>query len=150
MKTATRKAPSSRKAPMATEDRTDAAYLELIRQYPLRPIRTKSHYAGAAAMLDKLVLRDDLSVGERDYLDVLTGLVEVYDRAHFQFAVARTPLERLKAAMEDAEVTPAQLQEILGLAQPSVSMIMNGKRALSKQSILKLAERFKVDSSYFL
>ena len=102
-------------------------------------------------MLDRLVLRADLSTSEGDYLAVLTDLVEAYDREHYPPAPdTRRPLERLKAVMASAEVTPAELQKILGLAQPTISMILNGKRELSKQSILRLAERFRLDPSYFL
>src|SRR4051794_35909850 len=53
-------------------------YLELVRQLPLRPIRSEAEYDRAARVLDSLVLRN-LSPGEADYLQVLTLLVEAYD-----------------------------------------------------------------------
>ena len=129
----------------------DAGYLRLIRRFPLRPIRAGRDYDAAAATLDSLVLREDLSPGEVDYLEVLTGLVEAYDREHHAPPVdVRTPLQRLKATMDGAGVTPAELRSILGLSQPAVSLILSGKRQLSKQSILALAQRFSLDPSYFL
>jgi mRNA-degrading endonuclease HigB of HigAB toxin-antitoxin module/antitoxin component HigA of HigAB toxin-antitoxin module len=146
MKSTTKAAPLKAGTPAA-----DAAYVRLVRQYPLRPIRSEASYDAAAAMLDRLVLRADLSQSEQDYLAVLTDLVEAYDREHYPpEPETRTPLERLKAVMASAGVTPAGLQKILGLAQPTVSMILSGKRELSKPSILKLAERFRLDPSYFL
>jgi antitoxin component HigA of HigAB toxin-antitoxin module len=36
------------------------------------------------------------------------------------------------------------------VGKSAVSMILSGKRQLSKQSILKLAERFKMEAGYFL
>ena len=129
----------------------DPAYLRLVRRYPLRPIRDPDDYDAAAAMLDTLVLRDDLGRGESDYLAVLTDLVEAYDRRHFPPAPGgRPPHERLRSLMAEANVSAAELQKILGVAQSTVSMILNGKRGLSKATAIALAKRFSLNPTYFL
>lgn len=139
------------KAPPRKRGRVDDGYLALIRRFPLRPIRTAADYRAAVAMLDTLVLRDDLNAAEEDYLNVLTSLVEYYDRNHVDAVPSRrTPAERLRSVMESAGTTPAELQQVLGLAQSSVSMILSGKRGLSKPVIRKLADRFRLDPAYFL
>jgi HTH-type transcriptional regulator/antitoxin HigA len=58
--------------------RDNARYLELVRRFPLRPIRTKRDYRLATKVMEELAIRgeDDLNGDERDYLDVLTDLVE--------------------------------------------------------------------------
>ena len=148
MKTAgaKRRAPKRSKKPAP-----DPAYSALVRRHPLRPIRRQADYDAAAAMLDTLVLRADLSPGERDYLEVLTDLVEAYDRKHFPPAPdRRPPHERLRSLVRDAGVSPAELQKVLGVAQSTVSMILSGQRGISKAAALALGKRFSLNPAYFL
>ena len=102
-------------------------------------------------MIDRLAVRDDLDEGEQQYLDAIEVLIEAYEN---MVAPAtpdrRTPLERLNAAMRASQTTPVQLRTILGGSQSMVSMILTGKRALSKKAITKLAEHFRLDPGYFL
>src|SRR5258708_3211615 len=64
------------KEKLTTLGRADAAYLILIQCFPLRPIRTDAELDAASRIIDELIDRDDLSLAERDYLDVLSDLVE--------------------------------------------------------------------------
>ena len=61
--------------------RDDDRYLGLVRQFPLRPLRTKRDYIAATKAMDDLAVRgeEDLNDDELDYLVVLTDLVEAYD-----------------------------------------------------------------------
>src|SRR4051812_23063373 len=113
-------------------------YIQLVRQFPLRPLRGVKDYDAAAAALDELAGRTDLTTGQRDYLDALTVFVEAYDRAHHtpQRAEA-TPLELLKAMMEHRAMTTTALGEVVG-SKGVASEILNGKRALSKSQVFKL------------
>lgn len=79
--------------------------------------------------------------------DPLTLLVESYDDKHYDSA---TPAERLKSLMSSAGVTPTELAQILGVGKSAVSMLLSGKRQLSKQSIVRLSRRFRVEAGYFL
>jgi HTH-type transcriptional regulator/antitoxin HigA len=129
------------------------SYLALIRQFPLHPIRSQREYDLASAVLDKLVMRDeaDLDRGERDYLETLEMLIEAYDNQNFVIGPdRRTPLQRLKHRMEQVGMTAAELRKVLDVSQPLVSLILNGKRQLSKANIRRLANHFRVDASYFL
>jgi HTH-type transcriptional regulator/antitoxin HigA len=124
--------------------------MALVERFPLRPIRGEGDYDRAAEMLDSLVLRD-LRAGERDYFDALTLIVEAYDDEHYPVEPdKRPPHERLRSLIEDAGVSRADLRAILGVAQSTVSMILNGQRALSKGTILKLSNHFKLSPAYFL
>ena len=62
----------------------------------------------------------------------------------------RTAAQRLKYLMEQSETTPTQLAKILNCSQPLVSLILSGKRDLSKANAKKLARRFRLDVGYFL
>ena len=125
-------------------------YTALIRRFPLRPIRGAAEYARAAEVLDALVLRDDLSDWQADYMQVLSGLIEEYDAAHPAFGTdQRTPLQRLKALMEAAGITPSRLGDIIG-SRPAASMILGGTRGLSKAHIARLAQHLNIEPGYFI
>ena len=57
-------------------------YLDLVGQFPLRPIRSEKKLDRAIAMINSLLDRDRLSPAEADYLDVLGDLVERYEDKH--------------------------------------------------------------------
>ena len=124
-------------------------YLELVKRFPLKPLRDEDEYDAAAAMLDTLVVRT-LTPGEQDYLDALTHFVEDFDHRNREQPGAKlTPLALLKHLMEENEMTPRDLGRVLGSAS-AASMILHGQRGLSKSQILKLAQRFGVAASLFL
>jgi len=124
-------------------------YLRLVRRFPLRPLRNIKEYDIAASILDELVLRNNLSKGESDYLDALSTFVEAYDDEHFPIDTSHlNPLDILRFLMEQNDMTSADLGRVLG-SRSAASMILSGKRALSKTHIRKLAGRFKLDASAF-
>lgn len=118
--------------------------------FPLRPVRDDADYDRAAAALDGLVLRGDLTAGEQDYLAVLTLIVRAYDGESWpRDPDERSPIERLKSLMETSGTTPAGLGDVIG-SRPAASMVLSGERELSKAHIRKLADHFKMSPAYFL
>lgn len=127
-------------------------YLELIRAFPLRPIRGDREYAAAAAVLDGLAVRPEgtLTTGERDYFETLTLLVADYDEQRVQLKTAQlTPVEVLKYLMNESGMKSADIGRLLG-NRALASLILNGRRQLSKTHIRILADYFKVEPSLFL
>ena len=128
-------------------------YLALIDVFPLRPLRSERDYNAAVAVLDKLAVRPEgsLGQGEQDYLDTLTLLVEAYDREHNDLETAhhRDALSVLKYLMQESGMTQADLGRLLG-NRALASLILNGHRHLSKSHIRKLADHFKVSPGLFL
>lgn len=132
------------KAPVVSDD-----YLELIKRFPLRPLRGEKDYDAAVAILDMLVLRD-LGDGERDYLEALTRFVEDYDQKNRRPPGDRLPvLARLKHLMSENNMTSADLGRVLGSAS-AASMILHGRRAISKAQIKRLSARFRLDAKFFM
>ncbi|HEV3146810.1 MAG TPA: hypothetical protein VGZ47_23185, partial [Gemmataceae bacterium] len=87
-----------------TEDR----YLDLVRQFPLRPLRTDADLDAAVAVVDGLLDRPKLTPPEQDYLDVLGDLVEAYEAE----AVPIPPVgdaDLLRFLIEQNSVTQAQV-----------------------------------------
>ena len=125
-------------------------YLELVKRLPIRPFRAACEYDAAAELLDTLVLRNDLSDGEKDYMEALALCIEDYDRRHLVFDTSgRTPLELIRHLMEANEMSVTDLGAVLG-SKGVASEILHGKRSLSKSHLFKLAERFNVDPGLFL
>lgn len=125
-------------------------YLKLIKEFPLRPIRSARDHGAAQAILDRLIGREDLTRGQLDYLEGLVRFVEEYERerrlADFE---ALSPLDLLKHLMEENDMTTTDLGYILG-SRGLASEVLNGKRGLSKMLIAKLTERFQVSPALFL
>jgi HTH-type transcriptional regulator/antitoxin HigA len=119
-------------------------YLELVRQFPLRPLRSDREYLQAARILDGLVLRDDLTRGESDYLDALTRFVEDYDDSkHPAEQFAATPREVLRHLMEQRSMNTSDLGRLIG-SKGVASEILSGKRELSKSQIKRLSNHFGI------
>lgn len=131
--------------------RDNGRFLELVRRFPLRPIHTKRDFNAATAVLEKLAVRgeDDLNNDEFDYVEVLTDLVEAYETMHCPEPDQGTPLDRLKALLEEAGMSTAELGRLLGNSGLA-SQILLGRRQLSKSHIRILGRHFKLDADYFL
>jgi len=131
----------------AVYGRHEDRYLELVRRFPLRPLRTDADL-DAVAVLDTLTDRDELAPPEQDYLDVLTDLVEAYEDA----TIPMKPVgdaELLRALIEGKGATQAEVAAGAGLAVSIVSELLSGKRKLNRGQIGKLALFFKVKPGVF-
>jgi HTH-type transcriptional regulator/antitoxin HigA len=135
----------------SSSGRDNDRFLDLVRQFPLRPIRTKREYAAATKIVDTLAVRgeEELNDDELDYLDVLTDLVEAYETSNYPEPREGTPLERLKWLLEESGTSTAHLGRLLGNSGLA-SQILLGRRELSKTHIRILSRHFKLDAGYFL
>ena len=125
-------------------------YLELVREFPLRPIRSKVELNLAAAILDRLVGREDLTAGQRDYVQALAHFVRLFEEQTVRTMFARLkPAEVLRHLMRENNMNTTDLGAILG-SRGLASEVLNGKRGLSKTLILKLTRRFHLDPAVFL
>jgi HTH-type transcriptional regulator/antitoxin HigA len=119
-------------------------YLALVREWPLRPIRSEADLDRAIAMLDALSDREAPSPEEHDYLLVLAGLVERYEDEHHPIPVV-TGVPMLRYLIESRGVPQARVAAGAGLAESALSEILSGKRKLGIKAITALAGFFKVD-----
>lgn len=84
---------------------------------------------------------------EGDELEILSDLVEAYERRHFEIPNTGG-IGVLRALMEGNGLTQSDLPEIGN--QSVVSQIFSGKRHLNARMALALAKRFKMPVSAFL
>ncbi len=127
-----------------TEDR----YLDLVRRFPLRPLRTEAELDAAIAVIDGLLDRPTLTAPEQDYLDVLSDLVEATEAE----LVPMEPVgdaELLRFLIEQKGVTQAGVAAGAGIAESTISEVLGGKRKLNRTQIAKLARYFHVEAGVF-
>ncbi len=127
-------------------------YLELIRDFPLRVIRNERELDAATSVALRLAIKGEqhLSTGETEYLDVLDRLIEDYEETYHPMPTRNaTPLQRLKLLVEEAAMTASDLGRLLGNRSLG-SLLLTGRRELSKSHLRILAEHFRIDAGYFL
>lgn len=122
------------------------SYLELIQTFPLSSIRSDAHLDEAQKVMDRLLAKGKLDVGEETYLDALSDLVGVYEDEHHAIEPA-SDADMLRHLLEAKGITQAQLGKEAEIAKSTISEILAGKRPFSRQMIRKLADYFKVDVS---
>ncbi len=147
-------APSSKagrkpKVSTAAHGGTDPAYLTLIRRFPLRPIRSESELDAACEVVDDLTDRDDLSPAESDYLEVLGDLVEKYEDGHVEMPHVGDA-EMLRSLMDEMGVKQVDVVRGTGISKTVLSLVLNGKRDLTREHIGALSKYFGVNPSSLL
>ncbi len=131
--------------------RMNDSYFDLVREFPLVPLKNEAQYDAAVSFLKALAVRDEdkLDDGEKAYLDALTQFVGDYEEQHHRIeASGMTPLAALKYLMRENGMKPIDLGKLLG-NRGLASQILHGKRGMSKTHIAILSERFRVDAGLF-
>ena len=127
-------------------------YLRLLRQLPLWPIESAAVHRRALALANELLTKKahcgKLSRGEAGYLSVLVELVENYERAKFPRRGVGDG-EMLAHLIEAKGVTHIQVERDTGIAAPTISAIIAGRRRLTRDQIGKLSAYFHVAPTVF-
>lgn len=129
------------------------AYLELVKRFPLRRLRSRSQHAEAVAALTRASLEHQgtRDRGVLDYLDILAGLIDEYERAA-RLKVdtsSTTPAELIRHLMDANGLTISRLAKEIGIGQSNLSEMLSGRRDFSKTAISKLCARFGLDPAVF-
>ena len=128
------------------------SYLKLVRRFPLRPLASEVEYKVAAEISFQLTEKAEsmaLDSGEKDYLNALDHFIKLWDEEQGHFEISSlTPLEMLNFLLEQHEMNTSDLGRVIG-SQSAASLILNGKRELSKSHIRALAEHFRVEPGLF-
>lgn len=113
----------------------------------LKLIRTKKDYRAALAEVDRLWDAPAKSPAA-DQLDVLTLLIEQYEREHFPIADP-DPIDFLRHVMEARGLTRKDLEPYIG-PRGRVSDILNRIRPLTLEMIRKLTEGLKLPAEVLI
>jgi HTH-type transcriptional regulator / antitoxin HigA len=115
------------------------SYFRLVKQFPLTQIENDEHLEAAQQLIDQL-LRENLDTGGQKYLDVLTDLVEIYEREHEAIPDA-SEAEVLRELMGSNRFTQSSLSKKVGISQSTISAVLNGARSLTKEQIITLGRK---------
>ena len=106
-------------------------------------IKSKAQYNDYCNTLEALVFADAKDKDMKDEIELLTVLIEKWDAEHNTFDDI-DPIQLLHSLMDDHNLKPKDLVEILQVSKGYVSEILHYKKGLSKEAIRRLAEYFKV------
>ncbi len=124
-------------------------YRRMRRRIPLVPLRNRTEYDRAVAVLDDLV--DE--IGEReahplaDLAEMLALAIEAYEDLHVPIPESTGPAI-LRALMEEHGLSQSDLPEIG--SQGVVSEVLSGKRDLNVRQIAKVSTRFGISPALFI
>jgi HTH-type transcriptional regulator/antitoxin HigA len=126
--------------------------MELVRLFPLRPIRSHAELDRANEVAGQLAERgeENLSTDEADYLDVLGDLIEKYEDTHLPMPEHTAPAVELRAYMDARGLSQAEVARAAAVSSSTVSEFLSGKRPLGKRPASRLAAFFGVPIGVFL
>jgi HTH-type transcriptional regulator/antitoxin HigA len=107
----------------------------------IRPIRNEDDYRGALNQIEALMNAHE-NTPEGDQLDVLTTLVEAYERKAYPMDLP-DPVEAIKFYMEQNEMTPKDLESVIGRLN-RVYEVLNHTRPLTLKMIRNLHRQFGI------
>lgn len=126
----------------------NAEYRALLKKYTPKVIESEQENEAYTQILYDLDRRSEmLTPAEKEFAELLTLLIENFEEKHYQ--LPRTgPLDVLSFLMEEHGLKQKDLVDVFGT--PSiVSEVLSGKRALNKDYIVRLCERFQVSPELF-
>lgn len=125
-------------------------YFELVKRFPLLPIRSDRDLARAIAVMEDLSTRKHLDKDEEGYLDVLSDLAEQYEQEHHAIDTdSISNADMLRHLIEAKGVTQAEVARATGIAPQTISEILAGKRKVPHARLKVLAEFFGVGPAVF-
>lgn len=133
-------------ASFRTKAKINNSYLQLVMEFPLISIESDGHLNAASGVIDKLLAKEKLDEGEELYLDALSELVATYEDKHHPIS-SPSDSDMLRHLLEMRGISQAELSRSTGLAKSSLSEVLSGKKAFSRQMIRALAEYFQIDAS---
>lgn len=113
----------------------------------IRPIRTQTDYQQALREIE-LLFNAAENTPEYDRLDILSTLVEVYERKNFPIELP-DPIEAIQYYMEARGWSRRDLEPCLG-SRARVSEILSRKRTLTLEMIRKLNQELGIPAEILI
>ncbi len=115
-------------------------------QLKYKVIKSKLQYQKYCNLLEELIIANDSN--KQDEIELLTVLIEKWDEESNSFNDL-DPIEILKSLMSEHNLIAKDLVNILQVSKGTISKILNYQKGISKESIRKLSEYFKVSQEAF-
>ncbi len=122
-------------------------YLELLKQYPPRPIDNEEDLEMMQEVINRLLDKPQLTVEEREYLNVLGSLIYEYEENQEPIPDIYG-LELLKFILEERNL---QKQDLLSIFESKSTLddILDGQQELTPVYIQKLANFLNISPDLF-
>jgi len=125
------------------------SYARLLTRVLPQIVTTEAENERMIAELEKLDARGRPLTPEEERLALLLSLlIRQFEEAHYSLGHAE-PVEALRVLMESRGLRQRDLIPVFGSSSVA-SDVLNGKRALSKTHVRRLAEFFRVPASLFI
>jgi HTH-type transcriptional regulator/antitoxin HigA len=113
----------------------------------IKPIRDEADYERALRRVEEL-WDSPKGSAESDELDVVTTLIEAYEREHYPIDLPN-PIEAIKFRLEQKGKDNRALIGVIG-QRTRVYEVMRGKRPLSLNMIRRLHEKFDIPAEVLI
>lgn len=113
----------------------------------IRPIRTQTDYQEALREIELLFDAAE-DTPEYDRLDILSTLVEAYEKKHFPIELP-DPIEAIQYYMETRGWSRHDLEPCLG-SRARVSEVLSRKRTLTLEMIRKLNQELEIPAEILI
>jgi HTH-type transcriptional regulator/antitoxin HigA len=126
---------------------TPANPAEMIRKGAPHLLHSDEELAEYTTTLFKLTAKTRLTAEEEEAVELLTLLIEQYESQRYPVPDAG-PADVLRHLLDCNGLTQRDLTEELG-SESTVSLVLSGKRPLTRNHIARLSERFHVSPAAF-
>ena len=113
-----------------------------------RMIDSDTQYKSYCDTLEKLVFSANITPAVQDEINLLTLLIETYDKQNSTFRNL-DPVQLLKSLLAEHRMKAADLARKLQVSEGLVSDILKYKKGMSKKTIRGIAELFKMQQEAF-
>ena len=113
----------------------------------IRPIRTENDYQEALREIELLFDAAE-NTTECDRLDILSTLVEAYEKTHFPIELP-DPIEAIHYYMDTRGLSRRDLEPCLG-SRARVSEVLSRKRTLTLEMIRKLNQQLNIPAEILI
>ena len=113
-----------------------------------RVIDSDTQYKSYCDVLEKLVFSTHITPAIQDEINLLTLLIETYDKQNSTFRNL-DPVQLLKSVMTEHRMKAADLARKLQVSEGLISDILKYKKGMSKKTIRGIAELFKMQQEAF-
>ncbi len=113
-------------------------------------IKSRKQYDEYCNILEELVFQNQANNNIQiiEEIELLTLLIAKWDKENNSF-MEMDPIQLLKSLMTENKLKAVDLVKILGVSKGLVSSILNYRKGLSKESIRKLSNYFKLSQEAF-
>jgi HTH-type transcriptional regulator/antitoxin HigA len=122
-------------------------YGALLQETRPEVIQSEQQNAMFIELLEKLTDMEKVGPAQTKLIELLTVLVEKYESKFYPVPDAG-PLDIIRHLMEQHELRQKDLVDVFG-TESIVSDVLNGKRDLTKDHIVRLSARFHVSPAVF-